>query len=148
MSQLARWGDETGKTAGWWLVKETPGLCLRYYRPDRSWRLEALSRDHSELFNLQAETDKAWGEEADWGKALRIVGRQGMGDTRYRQAALIAAEQAAQPGQPQTLQQVTANQNAQSSLKPRPQPTPTPKQPARQKAAAGGTTPQSLNSKA
>lgn len=74
MATLARWNDREGRSQGWWLVREVPGLCIYITHRHLSWCLQAIDPDEvASVFNLEAESDRVWGPGADLYQAVPFL---------------------------------------------------------------------------
>lgn len=75
MASLSRWNDVNGRSAGWWLVREVPGLCIYKTHPHLGWCLQSLAeKEVSPVFNLTSEAARVWGAGADLTEANRLLG--------------------------------------------------------------------------
>lgn len=115
---LARWEDENGSSAGWWLIREIPGFYLNYVW--KSWVVECFTPEsletpqaHQGQTPLQKQASAIWGEnftpQTELYKNLPPAINASPGFTR-RAEALNALSAALNHNTPSSLSQALTTQ--------------------------------------
>ena len=101
---LARWDDEYGESAGYWLVRELPGFVLEFCLSD--WHVTVPYLDAQQLDGtaLEDSPTKVWGD--DWSARVDLLdslGRVAHQAFPTRFAALSALESSLSSSNPSSL---------------------------------------------
>lgn len=99
---LARFNDDQGRSAGWWLVRQLPGTYLQ--RKEEGWLIEQMSLTFT-ITNQGRSSQFAhvWGEH--W-EVHSLPGYELMPYYGSRGEALMALETAVSGGEPPTISQL------------------------------------------
>lgn len=109
---LARWNDQHGITAGWWLIREIPGLCVHRSHPDLGWciapvRLVTATQDKKDLdlSNFIKESKRVWGRFVPHEEAEAFIEEHGVRTAGFktREAAVQELERAVVIDHPRVL---------------------------------------------
>lgn len=94
---LARWDDEDGETAGYWLIRQLPGFALEHF--DNGW-FTTCADDY--IRGQGPSSDRVWGK--DWIPSFRLytsIPGKDLGPHKTRSEALHAIEKhVSQPAEP------------------------------------------------